>query len=107
MIDSKSFEVKENKEGKYLTYKGLPLVRQDNMICYGDMNGKHVLQMTIMSEKEDNGKMIPDKVLVQVTKTDLSLPTHERIVKQDIKTGFYDAFELGLIWLERFNSESN
>ena len=38
--------------GKYLEYKGRPLVREDNMICYGYMDDPYVLQMTIMTTKQ-------------------------------------------------------
>ena len=88
-------------EGEYLLYKGRPLVREGNMLCYGCVEDEFVLQMMIMSEKEYKGKNVPDKILVQVVKTDTSLPQTERIVKQDMKAGFADAFELGVIWLER------
>lgn len=87
--------------GKYLSYKGRPLVREDNTICYGYMEDPYILQMTIMTTKEQKGRQVPDKVLIQILRTDASLSAQERIVKQDMKTGLYDAFDLGLIWLER------
>lgn len=86
---------------KYLLYKGRPLVRENNIISYGCVEEKYVLQITVMTTKEYKGKEVPDKVLVQVLSTDVSLPAGERIAKQDMKTGFYDAFDLGVIWLER------
>ena len=104
MADVKDFETFSTVDGKFLMYKGLPLVREDNMICYGSMNDPYVLQMIIMSNKEVDGKIIPDKILIQIVKTDKTLPDHERIVKQDMKSGFYDAFEIGLIWLERYRT---
>ena len=88
-------------EGEYLLYKGRPLVREGNMICYGCMEDEYVLQMMIMTEKEYKGKKVPDKMLIQVVNTDQSLPQTERIVKQDMKSGFAECFELGVIWLER------
>lgn len=91
--------------GDYLIYKGRPLVREGNMICYGCVEDEYVLQLMIMSEKEYKGKNVPDKILIQVVKTDEKLPATERIVKQDMKAGFSDAFELGVIWLERHLSK--
>lgn len=88
-------------DGKFLTYKGRPLVRGENTICYGFMEDPYVLQMTIMTTKKVHDKEVPDKVLIQIVKTDKSLSAQERIVKQDMKSGLYDAFDLGLIWLER------
>lgn len=89
-------------EGKYLMYKGRPLVRGENTICYGFMEDPYILQMTIMTTKQTAGKEVPDKVLIQIVKTDAALSAQERIVKQDMKSGLYDAFDLGIIWLERF-----
>ena len=104
MAEAKDFDVISTVNGKYLMYKGLPLVREDNIICYGSMDDEYILRMIIMSTKEINGKSVPDKILIQVMKTDNSLADHEKIVKQDMKSGFYDAFEIGLIWLERYRS---
>ena len=87
--------------GKYLEYKGKPLVRNENSICYGDMSDKYVLLLTIMNYKEVKGVQIPDKVLVQILKTDTSLSQYDRIEKQDMKDGLFEAFDIGMIWLER------
>lgn len=104
MADVKNFDVLSTVDGKFLMYKGLPLVREDNIICYGSMDEEYILQMIIMSEKEDGGVKVPDKILIQLLRTDNSLPDHERIVKQDMKSGFYEAFEIGLIWFERYRA---
>ncbi len=89
----------ENRElvsGKYLEYKGKPLVREGNTICYGDMNDKCILVLEIMSyTKEDVS--VPDKVFIQVIDT----TDPNKIIKQGEKTGLYDAFSIGLVWLER------
>jgi len=86
---------------KYLLYKGRPLVRENNTIVYGCAEEKYVLQITIMTTKESGGNEVPDKVIVQIVNTDSSLPMGERIAKQDMKSGLYDAFDIGVIWLER------
>ncbi|MBQ7293094.1 MAG: hypothetical protein IJW79_05070 [Clostridia bacterium] len=83
--------------GKYLEYKGKPLVREGDTICYGDMNEKCILILEIMSYKEVKGNSIPDKILIQVI--DSKDPT--KIIKQGDENGLYDAFSIGLVWLER------
>lgn len=86
-------------EGKYLEYKNKPLVREGNTICYGDKTERCFLILEIMSYKkdEDTGKEIPDTVFIQII--DSNNPNN--IIKQGQKTGLYDAFSLGLVWLER------
>ena len=88
-------------KGNNLMNKDRPLVREGNTIIYGNIEDDYVLQLIIMNEKEYAGKMVPDKIIVQITKTDTSLSDGERIVKQDLKTGLNEALELGIIWLER------
>lgn len=83
--------------GKYLEYKGKPLVREGNTICYGDMNEKCILVLEIMSYKEVGGHSLPDKILIQII--DSKDPT--KIIKQGDKNGLHDAFSIGLVWLER------
>lgn len=104
MAEAKDFDVLSTVDGKFLMYKGLPLVREGNFICYGSMDEEYILQMMIMSEKDSDGMKVPDKILIQLMKTDTSLPDHERIVKQDMKSGFYEAFEIGMIWFERYRA---
>lgn len=87
---------KQNVSGKYLMYKNKPLVREGNTICYGDMSEKCILILEIMSYKNENGNQVPDKILVQVI--DSKDPT--KIIKQGAKDGLYNAFSIGVIWLD-------
>lgn len=81
--------------GKYLEYMGRPLVRQDDTICYGDMTEKCILILEIFSREESTG--LPKTVLIQVV--DSQDPN--KIIKQGQKDGLYNAFSIGLVWLER------
>ena len=51
-------------KGKYLEFKGQPLVRADNELYYGDMSEKFYLFMMIMGYREiEKFKIqVPDKV---------------------------------------------
>lgn len=94
-------EMQSTVDGKYLEYKGRPLVREDNTICYGFMDDPYILQLTVMTTKMYHDREVPDKVLIQILKTDKDLSAQEKIVKQDMKTGLTESLDLGLIWLER------
>ena len=83
--------------GEYLYYKDKPLVREGNTICYGDMNtDKCVLILEIMSYKEVGGKQVPKNVLIQV----IDSKNPAKILKQGSKEGLYDAFSIGVVWLD-------
>lgn len=102
--EEKVYELFSDVDGKFLVYRGRPLVREGNVICYGSMDEKFFLQMIIMTMKKVGDAEVPDKILLQLLNTDRSLPDHERIVKQDMKTGFNEAMDIGTIWLERYLS---
>ena len=42
-------------EQEFFTYKGLPLVRKDNTIYYGNMSDKYVAMLTVLSTHKDKG----------------------------------------------------
>ena len=100
VIDKK--DVASTVEGDFVLYKNRPLVREDNVICYGNVTDKYILQMIIMSEKEFRGRKVPDQVYVQLLSTDTSLPQSSRVVKEGMKSGLSDAFDIGIAWLERY-----
>jgi hypothetical protein len=100
VIDKK--DVESTVDGDFVLYKNRPLVREDNVICYGSVSDKYILQMIIMSVKEYKGKEVPDKVYIQLVSTDTSIPQGERVVKESMKNGLGEAFDIGLAWLERY-----
>lgn len=83
-------------DGKYLEYKGKPLVREGDTICYGDMNDKCVLILEILSYKKEDGKELPDNIFIQVVDS----KNQTNILRQGSEKGLFEAFDLGLIWLE-------
>lgn len=90
-------ENKTTVKGKFLEYKGKPLVREGNTICYGDMSEPWVLVLEIMSYKQEQGVDVPDTIFIQILSTDGS----QQIYKQGQKNGLYDAFDIGQVWLDR------
>ncbi|MBR0236239.1 MAG: hypothetical protein IJQ37_07270 [Clostridia bacterium] len=90
-------EEKKLLDGKYMMYKGKPLVREKNVIIYGDMREKYYLFLMILTTKKIGDEEAPDKILIQILSTD----GNQTIYKQGEKSGLYDAFDIGTIWLER------
>ena len=83
--------------GKYLEYKGKPLVREGDTICYGDMSEKCILILEIMSYKQYEGNEIPDNILIQI----IDSKDPNNIIKQATKKGLLEAFTYGTVWLEQ------
>lgn len=89
--------------GKYLEYKGKPLVREGDTICYGDMEDKCILILEIMSYKKTPEGDVPEKILIQV----VDPKNQANIMRQGSKDGLYEAFNLGLVWLEHELKKNN
>ena len=95
-------------EGKYLMFKGKPFVCENNTYCYGDMTDNFVLFLGVLKYKEIKGSdgntvEVPENVLIQIRSTDATKSEAERVVKQGVKPTLYEAMDLGLIWLDKYN----
>ncbi len=88
-------------EIKTLMYRGKPLVRQGNFLFYGFPDDKAILFISILESKKVGDIDMATRVLVQIQSTDDSLSYNQKIIKQVEKQNFFDAFEIGSIWLER------
>ena len=94
---------KEN--GKFLTYKGKPLVRNGNTLYYGNANDKYVIMMQILATKPVGDVEVASKVSVQLLNTDPDVSPRERIVKSSEKKGLYTAMDIAEVWLSRALAE--
>ncbi len=84
-----------------LEYKGHPLRRKDNLIYFGDMADKYIVQIQIMDTKKVKDLEVATKVSVQLQLTDPEIRSRDRIVKKSEKDSLYAAMDLATIWLER------
>ncbi len=89
----------------FLTYKDLPLVRKGNEIYYGDMAQPQVVKFEVISNKKTEGGEMPEKVKVILMNSDIQLPNSKRFIKETVKDSFYEALDVGFVWLERANKK--
>ncbi len=85
----------------FLTYKGYPLVRHDDVIYYGNMYDDYVIMLKIMQKKKVKDLEVASKIKVYQMSTDLSLNPNEMIVKSSDKESLYEALDLANAWLKR------
>ena len=92
----------ELNKNQYVLYKGLPLVREGDTLCYGDLSAKYILTLNILGKDDKN---IPNMIMVQICYSN----DRNKIVKgkQAFKNDLYDALDLGSTWLEHLNKEEN
>ncbi len=85
----------------FLTYKDKPLVRKGNTIYYGDMAEAYVVKFEILSSKKEGNLDVPDRIKIQLLKSDIQLPEKDKVVKETIKGSMFEALDFGFVWLER------
>ncbi len=88
-------------ETNFLSYKDKPLVRSGNEIYYGDMSEPYVVKFSILSSKKQGNVEVPEKVNIQLLKSDIHLSDKDRIVKETVKGSMFEALDFGFVWLER------
>ena len=88
-------------EKEILTYKGRPLMREDNVIYYGSMADSHIVMLQVLETRKVGGEDIASKVSVELQLTDPNVRARDRIVKKSEKEGFYTALDVGCVWLKR------
>ena len=91
---------------EFLTYKGRPLVRKDDVLYYGDMGEKYVIMLQILTTTKIGDAEVGDKISVQLMLTDPDVRAKDKIVKKSEKNGLYNAMDIGAIWLERALKEN-
>ena len=83
----------------FLTYKDKPLVRNKNIVFYGDMSEKFVIKLEILSSHKEGDLDVADKIKVMLIKNDSE--KLDNVVKSTEKNGFAEAMQFASIWLER------
>ena len=84
-----------------LEYKGHPLRRKDNLIYFGDMSDKYIVQLQNRDTKKVKDLDVATRVSVQLQLTDPDIRTKDRVVKKSEKDSLYAAMDLASIWLDR------
>ena len=89
------------EEKDLLMYKGIPLMRKDNIIYYGSMADSHIVMLQILETEKRQDTEIATKVSVELQLTDPNVRARDRIVKKSTTDGFYTALDVGCVWLKR------
>ncbi len=84
-----------------LTYNGHPLRRKDNLIYYGTMAEKYIIQMQVLETRKVKDLDVASKVAVQLQSTDPTLSAKRRVEKKTEKDSLFAAMDVAAVWLDR------
>ena len=82
---------------KFLTYKGKPLQRKDNLIYYGKTDDKNIIVMQILNSKKESDLDISGHIAVALQTN--AAPGKEKILKTAQREGMFAALDLAEFWL--------
>ena len=83
---------------EFLTYKNKPLVRNKNVIYYGNMSDKFVIKLEVLSSHKEGDLDVADRIKVMLLKNNAQHT--DDIVKSTEKNGMNEAMYFASTWLE-------
>ena len=87
--------------GKFITYKGYPLVRSGNQLYYGYMSDPYVIWIQILETKDIDGEKMTTKVRVIQLNTNETDPMKQIVKRSDRDAGLYEALDIAKVWLDK------
>ena len=85
----------------FFTYKGYPLVRQENFIYYGNMSDDYVIMLEVKEKQKVKDLDVASKVKIYQMSTDLTLPPTVGITQTAERESLYEALDLANAWHKR------
>lgn len=92
---------KNTKTQQPLSYKGRALMRKDDIIYYGSMSDKYIIQLKVLDAVKNKDLSVATKVRVELQLTDPDISATDKVVKSTEKDGLYNAMDIASIWLDR------
>ncbi|MBE7034568.1 MAG: hypothetical protein E7402_00385 [Ruminococcaceae bacterium] len=88
------------KAKECLLYEGKPLLRDGNVLYYGDFNENFIARFTIMDTKPIKDLNVASKVTVELLEKNGESIKTARLTKKAERESLYSALDLGIYWLE-------
>lgn len=91
----------KDRDFSFFTYKGYPLVRNKDVLYFGNMYDDYVIMIQIIQTKKIKDLEVATKVKIYQMSTDDTLNPLEAITRTSEKDGLYEALDLAAAWLKR------
>lgn len=90
----------KKKEKNMLLYKGKPLLREGNILYYGDFKENFITRFTVKETKRINKLDVAKKVTIELLEKNGDNISSARLTKKAERTGLFAALDIGVYWLE-------
>lgn len=88
------------KAKEFLLYEGKPLLRDGNVLYYGDFNENFITRFTILETKKLKDLNVASKVSIELLEKSGSDIKTARLTKKAERNSLYAALDIGVYWLE-------
>ncbi len=88
------------KAKEYLLYEGKPLLRDGNVLYYGDFSENFITRFTITETKKIKDLDIASKVTIELLEKHGDDISTARLTKKAERESLYAALDIGVYWLE-------
>lgn len=88
------------KAKEMLLYEGKPLLRDGNVLYYGDFNENFITRFTITETKKVKDLEVASKVIIELLEKNGNDISTARLTKKAERNSLYAALDIGVYWLE-------
>ncbi|MBQ9914951.1 MAG: hypothetical protein IJO50_02275 [Clostridia bacterium] len=88
------------KAKEYLVYEGKPLLRDGNVLYYGDFSENFITRFTITETKKVKDLEVASKVIIELLEKHGDDISSARLTKKAERDSLYAALDIGVYWLE-------
>lgn len=92
---------KKKEKQHLLNFRGRPLVRCGDVIYYGDINDRFIIELTIKSSTQVKDMKVAQKVAVRLVDSAYLSDRNKKTIKMSEKNGLFNAIDIASVWLER------
>ncbi len=87
-------------EREALLYRGKPLIREGNVLYFGDFNENFIARFTILETENVNDLDMAKKITIELLEKNGEDITTAKLTKKAERTSMWAALDIGVYWLE-------
>jgi len=87
-------------ERDVLVYRDKPLLRDGNMLYYGDFSENFIVRFTILESEKVNDLDMAKKIIIELLEKNGDDIKSAKLTKKAERTSMWAALDIGIYWLE-------